>query len=228
MRDPEALTTLQARLGITFKNPAYLEQALRHRSCCMDRPLESNERLEFLGDSVVGVITCDYLYERFPNESEGYLATAQAFLVSEPSLAEAGLALGLDTAVEMSGAEEVSGGRIRPSIVSDTFEAVIAAIYLDQGIRAARRIVRRALKPAMLRVARDEYQRDFKSLLQERVQAKGGRTPHYKTLSESGLDHDKTFVAQALLGRKVIGEGSGKSKKQAQQSAAQAALDGLS
>jgi ribonuclease III len=225
MRDPEVLAALQQRLGVTFRDVSHLERALRHRSAALDQPMESNERLEFLGDSIVGMVICDYLFARFPETREGDLAKAKAYIVSEPTLAEAGQLMGLDAAIEMSAAEEASGGRNRRSILSDTFEAVIAAVYLDHGIRAARRVVRTFLKEPMARVAYEEYHRDFKSLLQEKTQAANRKTPHYRILAETGFDHDKTFVAQALLGSKVIGEGSGKSKKEAEQAAAQAALE---
>jgi ribonuclease-3 len=218
---------LQERLKVRFKDIDLLHQALRHRSVCMDSPGESNERLEFLGDSIVGLVICEYLCALFPDRSEGELAKAKAYLASEPILAEAGHALGLDEAVMLSDSESASGGRRRRSIVSDAFEALIAAIYLDRGLPAARRIVRSALKPALAMVAADEYTRDFKSLLQEKTQADFRKTPHYVILNETGADHDKTFVARAQLGKKVIGEGTGKSKKEAEQAAALAALETL-
>lgn len=221
------LDALQARLKLRFKNVEHLRQALRHRSVCMESPRESNEQLEFLGDSIVGLVVCEYLCAYFPERSEGDLAKAKAYLVSEPTLAEAGQALGLDQAVILSDSEAAAGGRRLRSIVSDTFEAVVAAIYLDQGLRAARKIVRAALKPAFARVAADAYHRDFKSLLQEKTQASFRKTPHYVILNESGADHDKTFVAQAQIGRKIIGEGTGKSKKEAEQAAALAALESM-
>jgi ribonuclease III len=210
---------------VRFKNLEYLQQALRHRSVCMDSPRDSNERLEFLGDSIVGLVVCEYLCAIFPLRSEGDLAKAKAYLVSEPILAEAGHDLGLDEAVQLSDSESTAGGRRRRSIISDTFEAIVAAVFLDRGLPAARRLVRSALKPAMARVATDEYQRDFKSQLQEKTQADCRKTPHYVILNETGADHDKTFVAQAIIGRKVIGEGTGKSKKEAEQAAALAALE---
>jgi ribonuclease III len=224
MSDSETLDALQQRLKVRFKEPSLLERALRHRSVVLEAPRESNERLEFLGDSIVGMVVCEALFARFPDVNEGVLAKAKAYLASEPVLAEAALKLGLDEAVTLSPAEEASGGRLRKSILSDAFEAVIAAVFLDCGMRAARRIVRGALAEAMERVARDDYQRDFKSMLQERTQAVNRRTPHYTIKQETGADHDKTFVARAVLGTKIIGEGAGKSKKEAEQAAAEAAL----
>lgn len=222
---PEPFTELQKRLRVTFRNEALLHRALRHRSVTLDKPLESNERLEFLGDSILGMVVCEYLVSRFPEMPEGDLAKAKAFLVSEPTLAEAARSLGIDAAVEISPAEELAGGRTRRSILADTFEAVIAAVYLDRGIRTARRVICSALRPAMLQVARDEHHQDYKSLLQERLQGRERVTPYYRIAMETGADHDKTFVAQVMVGKKVIGEGIGKSKKQAEQAAARAALE---
>lgn len=218
---------LQTRLGVRFTDPSLLLHALRHRSVAVDRALDSNERLEFLGDSVVGVVTCEYLFTHFPDHSEGDLAKAKAFLVSEPTLAGAAQHLGLDEAVEISPSEEASGGRSRRSILADTFEAVIGAVFLDRGLRSARRIVRTSLRDAIKQVAQESYSRDFKSALQERLQASDRKTPHYRIIQQTGADHDKTFHAQALLGRKVVGEGTGKSKKEAEQDAARNALADL-
>ena len=227
MGGAEALDSIQGRLGVRFRDPVLLEQALRHRSATLDRPLRSNERLEFLGDSLVGMVICDYVYSSHPDWSEGDLAKAKAYLASEPILAEAARLLRLDEVVEMSAGEEASGGRMRPSILADAFEALIAAIYLDQGVRTARKVVRSALREALVRVGTTDYHIDFKSRLQERLQAKLRKTPHYRTIAESGDDHDKTFIAHVLVGRKVLGHGHGKSKKQAEQAAAKSALDTL-
>src|SRR5947208_12221424 len=161
------IRSLQARLGVKFKNISILHQALRHRSVALDRPKENNERMEFLGDSIVGMVTCHGLYEAFPDATEGDLAKAKAFLVSEPTLAKAALAFGMDKAVDISMGEDASGGRLRKSILSDTFEAVIAAIYLDQGLGAAREVVRKALKEFMEEVVSDKYRQAVKSKVQE-------------------------------------------------------------
>ncbi len=225
MQNNVEIQSLQGRLGVKFKNIEILRQALRHRSVALDRPKESNERMEFLGDSIVGLVACHGLFEAFPDATEGDLAKAKAFLVSEPTLAKAALAFGIDSAVDLSAGEEASGGRLRKSILSDTFEAVIAAIYLDQGLSAARKVVRKALKGFMQEVVQNTYHVDFKSQLQEHLQARTKKTPHYRISLEEGADHDKTFTAQAMIGRKMIAAGTGKSKKEAEQSAARAALD---
>jgi ribonuclease-3 len=200
---------------------------MRHRSATLERPLRSNERLEFLGDSLVGMVICEHLFARHADWAEGDLAKAKAYLASEPILAEAARSLMLDEVVELSAGEAASGGRGRPSILADAFEALIAAVYLDQGIRTARRIVRATLRGAMHRVRTTDYHIDFKSRLQEKLQASLRKTPHYRTIAESGADHDKTFTSHVLVGRKVLGQGEGKSKKQAEQAAAKAALEAI-
>ncbi len=225
MRDSDELSALQARLQVQFRDEAHLILALRHRSAVIETSRESNERMEFLGDSIVGMVVCDYLFAQFPEASEGELAKAKAYLASEPTLAEAGKTLRLDSSVELSPSEAAAGGGLRRSILADTFEAVVAAVFLDQGMRAARRLVRMALKAPMRRVMEEIYQHDFKSMLQERTQAQRRKTPTYKIAAATGADHDKTFRAQAMLGTRLLGEGEGKSKKEAEQAAARDALN---
>lgn len=224
MRDSGELAALQERLRVQFRDETLLLHALRHRSAVLESPRDSNERMEFLGDSIVGLIVCDFLFSTFPTASEGDLAKAKAYLASEPTLADAGRALGLNIAVDLSPSEALSGGRLRRSIMADTFEAVIAAVYLDQGLRQSRRLVRYALRDAMRHAMEEGALRDYKSALQEKTQAQRRKTPHYKIASTTGADHDKTFRAQAILGTKVLGEGAGKSKKEAEQAAAHDAL----
>ena len=222
--DEAALTRLQERLRVRFRDVAYLQRALTHRSAASENTLESNERMEFLGDSVVGLVVCENLYRLFPGNSEGELAKSKAYVVSEGSLAQAAAAMGLEEFVVMSSGEAQSGGRRRRSILADAFEAVIAAVYLDRGIRTVRRVIREALMPAIRASSSDQVRGDFKSSLQERTQALLRQAPLYRILTESGNQHDKTFIAQVVLGETIIGEGQGKSKKEAEQSAAQ---DGL-
>jgi ribonuclease-3 len=225
--DDLALNRLQERLGVRFKDASFLRRALTHRSAASDNTLDSNERLEFLGDSVVGVVVCEHLFRLFPNYSEGDLAKSKAYIVSEGALADAAQAMGLEEFVVMSSGEAASGGRRRRSILADAFEAVVAAIYLDCGIRQARRVVRNALMGAIREVAADRHRRDYKSSLQEQTQATIRKTPYYRIVGELGHEHDKTFTAQALVGETMIGEGTGKTKKEAEQSAAQDALANL-
>jgi ribonuclease-3 len=224
MNREEAIRKLQENIGVVFKKPELLHQALRHRSASSEDAFACNERMEFLGDSIVGMTICDYLFSHYPEHKEGEMARAKAYLASEHVLACVARDICLNDAIEMSAAEETAGGRERNSILSDAFEALVAAIYLDQGIRTSRRVIRQVLKPYFARVDRDDYRRDFKSLLQEVIQAKKRKTPHYRIAEETGADHDKTFVAHAILGNKVIGSGEGKSKKEAEQNAAKEAL----
>jgi ribonuclease-3 len=223
--DEESLKNLESRLQLRFKDRTRFLQALTHRSAATESGLSSNERLEFLGDAVVGLVIGEYLYEKYPGYSEGSLAKSKSYIVSELSLADAAQMLGLDEFVRVSTGEASSGGRRRRSILADAFEALIAAIYLDSGIRSARRIVRAALKEAITASATEEHRRDYKSALQERTQARERLTPVYRIIREDGQDHDKTFQAQAVIGETVIGEGEGKSKKEAEQAAALDALD---
>jgi ribonuclease-3 len=203
-----------------------LEMALTHRSASAEH--RSNERMEFLGDSIIGLVVCDYLYRHFPGHNEGELAKSKAYIVSENSLASAATALGLQEYVVMSSGEDSSGGRGRRSILSDAFEAVVGAIYLDSGIVAARRFVRNALKNIILLAVDDTHRGDYKSSLQERTQSLFRTAPIYRVVSEMGREHDKTFAVEAVLRGDVIGTGNGKTKKEAEQSAAQDALLHLS
>ena len=223
----ESLKALESRLGIRFKDRTTFLQALTHRSAATEGGLSSNERLEFLGDAVVGLVVGEYLYEKFPGYSEGNLAKSKSYIVSEAALADAAQTLGLDEFIRVSTGEASSGGRRRRSILADAFEALIAAVYLDSGIRSARRIIRTTLQDAIKASCTDEHRRDYKSALQERTQAKTRLTPIYNIIREDGQDHDKTFLAQAVIGENVLGEGSGKSKKEAEQAAALDALEKL-
>lgn len=221
---------LPARWGIPPIERELLEKALTHRSYVGEHPhegRESNERLEFLGDAVVGLLVAEHLFRTSPNFSEGGLSKVKAVAVSEPLLCEAAEAAGLGPHILMSRAEEASGGRTRPSILSDAFEAVVAAIYLQQGIEGARQFVMRHLAPRIEAIVHHEYPHDFKTALQERVQAEGRPTPTYRIISEAGPDHHKLFTAEVRSGRKRLGRGSGYSKKEAEQAAAQEALQRL-
>jgi ribonuclease-3 len=202
--DEESVRKLEARLGLRFKDRSRLVQALTHRSAA-ENGLCSNERLEFLGDAVVGLVIGEYLYEKFPGYSEGTLAKSKSYIVSEASLADAAQTLGLDEFIRVSTGEASTGGRRRRSILADAFEAVIAAVYLDSGIRSARKVLRSTLKEAIAGSATEEHRRDYKSALQERTQARERLTPIYHIIREEGQDHDKTFQAQAVVGEIVVG-----------------------
>jgi len=225
--DDAALAKLQQRLGVRFGAVSLLARALTHRSAAIENLQDSNERLEFLGDSVLGLVISETLFTRFPGYTEGDLAKSKAYIVSEAALADAALNMGLEEFLVLSLSEAAMGGRGRRSILADAYEAVIAAIYLDRGLEEVRRVVHHTLDKALHTAATEQHRRDYKSALQERTQARNRQTPCYRILCETGQEHDKTFTAEALLGDIVIGEGSGKSKKEAEQAAAHNALEKL-
>jgi ribonuclease-3 len=223
--DERKLRDISHELQINIGDLDLLNQSLTHRSFLGEvAGAESNERLEFLGDSVLGLVVSEYLYSSYPDRPEGELAKAKAVAVSEPVLAEASKSLGLDRMILMSQGEEMSGGRQRLSILADAFEALVAVIYLDSGIEAAKSFVLRALESILIDIERKEHIRDYKSLLQEDTQSIYKKAPKYHVVSEEGADHDKTFVVEARLEGTLLGSGTGKSKKQAEQAAALEAL----
>ena len=219
------LQKIARKLKMKKESLGLLQQALTHKSYLSETSgLESNERLEFLGDSVLGLIVAEHLFSKFAEKQEGELAKAKAVAVSQPILAEAAKKCGIGPALLLSTGEESSGGRTRPSIISDAFEAVVAAVYLTQGIEAAKQFVLSALGPILEDIEREEHHRNYKSLLQELTQSLYKRAPKYAVIEDSGADHDKTFVVEASLDGKALGRGMGKSKKQAEQAAALEAL----
>jgi ribonuclease-3 len=226
--DNEALEELQRQLGVQFRRPRMLSKALVHRSYRSEGAENcSNERLEFLGDAVLGQIVAEYLYQSFPQWTEGELTKLKAAVVSEVTLSEAARRIELGRFLVMAKGEEQSGGRDRPSLLSDALEAIIGATYLDRGLRAARELVLGVLGEAISALEQDEQRRDFKTLLQELIQGRHQQPPVYTVVAEEGPDHDKTFVVGVRFGRHLLGEGVGKSKKEAEQKAAEEALEDL-
>ena len=214
------------KLKIDIKDLGLLEQALTHRSYLGEASeAPSNERLEFLGDSILGLVISEYLYSTYSDRTEGELAKAKAVAVSEPILADSAKRIGINKMILMSTGEDASGGRTRLSILSDTFEALVAVIYLDIGLDGAREFCLRALEPILIDIEREKHIRDYKSLLQELTQGKHKKAPRYVVVKEEGADHDKTFAIEARLDGNVLGVGTGKSKKQAEQAAALQALE---
>lgn len=204
-----------------------IEQALTHRSALAEGAPASNERLEFLGDVVLGLIVSEALYHLFPHHTEGELSRARALVVSRRTLAQVAKGLGIDQMLRLSTGEEAQGGRQRTSILADALEAVIAAVYLQGGLEEARRFVLRVLGDIIHRAPDSARVHDYKSRLQERTHALLRQTPEYEVISETGADHDKTFYVQVRLGERVLGSGTGKSKKEAEQAAAREALTKL-
>jgi ribonuclease-3 len=222
----KTLQNITRKLQVDIRDYALLQQALTHKSYLGEEAEAlSNERLEFLGDSVLGLVVAEYLYTQFPDRTEGDLAKAKAVAVSEPVLAESAKNLGMPEMLLMSAGEEASGGRKRLSILADAFEALVAVIYLDCGLEAARQFILRALESILIDIERKEHIRDYKTLLQEHTQGLYKKAPRYFVIEERGADHDKTFVVEARLGDVKLGLGEGKSKKQAEQAAALQALE---
>lgn len=222
------MKTLESKLGYQFKNRKLLDHALTHSSYANEHHLgsvSSNERLEFLGDSVLGMIVADHLYRTFPDLPEGDLTRIRANLVCEGSLVLVAKEWELGRYLKLGKGENACGGRERPSILADAVEAVLAAVFLDGGLTYDRDIIQRFLLDRMEQVNRAS--RDHKTYLQELVQRKSGQVLHYELIGESGPDHNKTFQMQVSLNGRPIGQGSGHSKKEAEQAAANAAIEQL-
>ena len=222
------MKTLETKLGYQFQNPKQLDHALTHSSYANEHHLgsiSSNERLEFLGDSVLGMIVADYLYRTFPDLPEGDLTRIRANLVCEGSLVLVAKEWDLGRYLKLGKGENACGGRSRPSILADAVEAVLAAVFLDGGLAHDRDIIQRFLLDRMEQVNRAS--RDHKTYLQELVQRKSGQVLSYELIGESGPDHNKTFQMQVLLNGQPIGQGTGHSKKEAEQAAANAAIERL-
>ncbi len=214
----------------TFTNPTLLTTALTHRSALNEKTStasESNERLEFLGDAVLELATTEYLYSHFPDEPEGVLTAYRSSLVKTTTLAEVAQQLGLGQQLFMSKGEEATGGRENPSLLADTTESVIGALYLDQGYDAVKEFLNEYLFPRFTEIHQQKLYKDAKSALQELVQAKGMEAPQYVVTKEMGPDHNKEFTIEALVNGHTYGAGVGKSKQQAQQAAAAEALAAL-
>ncbi len=222
------MKTLETKLGYQFQNPKLLDHALTHSSYANEHHLgsiSSNERLEFLGDSVLGMIVADHLYRTFPDLPEGDLTRIRANLVCEGSLVLVAKEWDLGRYLKLGKGENACGGRSRPSILADAVEAVLAAVFLDGGLAHDRDIIQRFLLDRMEQVNRAS--RDHKTYLQELVQRKSGQVLSYELIGESGPDHNKTFQMQVLLNGQPIGQGTGHSKKEAEQAAANAGIERL-
>ena len=218
---------LEKKLNYTFRDPGLLGEALSHSSYANEHRsagLRSNERLEFLGDSVLGFVTAEFLFLQHPDLPEGDLTRIRAALVCEQSLYEVARKLDLGRYLKLGRGEEAGGGRERTSILADATAAVFAAVYLDGGIGAASTLIHRVLLDAEKEEVVEERRRDYKTALQELVQRQADQVLTYRMIGEEGPDHDKTFLAEVLLNGTQVGTGSGHSKKEAEQSAAKAAL----
>jgi ribonuclease-3 len=225
-----SIESLEERLGYRFKERRRLERALTHRSFAYENRepgLKDYERLEFLGDAVLGFLVSDRLCRDDAEASEGVLTRRKQAVVRKETLADSARALGLGEALRLGRGEESSGGRAKASLLADTFEAVLGAIYSDGGLRAARSFVQRQLGGVIRSSGRvEEVADDYKTRFQERVQGRSRVTPRYRMVSVSGPPHERQFDVEVLAGETVLGRGSGSSRKQAEQEAAREALDG--
>lgn len=220
------LSDLEKAIGYRFKNIALLQNALSHSSYANERfhdGLRSNERLEFLGDSILGMVTAEYLYRNFPDRPEGDLSRMRADMVCEKSLARIAEGIELGKHLLLGNGEEQSGGRNRDSILADAVESVIAACFLDGGMEPARAFINTFVLTDV--PVQKMHNVDYKTALQEKVQQKKNQTITYVLTGESGPDHDKWFQVEVLLNGALLGEGAGSSKKRAEQDAARAALE---
>ena len=224
------LLELQKAIGVRFKSALILNQSLMHRSYVHGKAADrhmSNERMEFLGDSVLGLVVNDYLYNRYPDRDEGDLTKIKSLVVSRQVLAKKATEIGLGKYLLLSTGEVESGGRKRSSIIADAMEAVIGAIYIDRGLEAAREFIRREILVGLHEITGAEEHTNYKSLLQELVQGSRKVHPVYRIQSEKGPDHDKQFIVDVSIAGRIYGRGTGKSKKEAEQSAAKSALERL-
>lgn len=224
------LKNLQEKIGYMFRNEELLRSALYHSSYANEHRgsgIQSNERIEFLGDAVLGLVSAEFLYATHPELPEGELTRLRAALVCEESLFEVAQSVDLGQYLLLGKGEEQGGGRTRPSILADATECVFAAVYLDGGMEPARDLIHRVLLEKEHEVTIEERRHDNKTALQELVQKTPGQVLDYVQVGESGPDHNKTFTFAVKLNGEVIGLGTGRSKKEAEQAAAKTALEQL-
>jgi len=210
---------------VRFRRPELLNLAFSHRSFANENAADigNNEKLEFLGDSVLGLVVADYLFHAYPDKAEGELAKIKSFVVSEDSLAEIARSLRVDNFILIGKGEEFSGGRSKKAILADALEAIIGAYFIDSGFRSAQRFILRILVPEIEKVVENRHRKDYKTLLQELVQKRFKTYPKYHLVKRTGPDHDKTFWMEVRINDTVYGPGQGKNKKEAEQNAAELA-----
>jgi ribonuclease-3 len=225
-----SLEELETRLGYSFKNRDLLSEALTHRSSLRETGKQRNssyERLEFLGDAVLGLSVSHYLFQNFPDKDEGELTKVKATLVSEANLSRKAKLIALGRFLHLSSEEEKSGGRSRHSILSDSYEAILGAIFLDGGLKEVERFIQSHILKNVKETAEDRSFHNYKGELLELLQAEGEGIPRYEVLEEEGPDHKKTFTVGVYSKGKYLGAGKGSSKKEAEQNAAKMALEEL-
>ncbi|MBI2029425.1 ribonuclease III [Candidatus Gottesmanbacteria bacterium] len=220
-------TQLEKTIGINFKDKKLLLDAITHRSFLNESPenIQSNERLEFLGDAVLELLVSDYLFRRFTDFPEGKLTNLRSAIVNTKTLGEIGKKLKFGDYLRLSKGEEAGGGRTNSSLLADVFEAVLGAIFIDQGIVIAKKFLDKYLYSQTAEILSIGTYNDYKSMLQEKAQEKFRITPTYEVIKEEGPDHNKTFYSRVLVGEVKLGEGKGKSKQEAEQDAARVGLE---
>ena len=221
------MESLEKNIGYTFKNKELLKKALTHTSYAYENNIESNEKLEFLGDSILEFVSSEYLYKNYIQLKEGEMTKVRATVVCEKSLYKVAKMHNFSDFLYLGKSERQSGGEDRPAILADSVEAVIAAIYLDGGIEEAKRFIIENLKDEIEIASKNVGQKDYKTVLQEKLQEHGEVEIRYTILREIGPDHDKTFEAQVECNNKKLAIGVGKSKKQAEMEAARKALENI-
>ena len=218
---------LEKELGYTFKQKELLKKALTHTSYAYEKKVESNEKLEFLGDSILEFLSSKYLFENYPNLKEGEMTKVRATVVCEKSLHKIAQKHNFSDFLYLGKSEQVTGGKNRPAILADSVEAVIAAIYIDGGLDKAEKFITENLKNEIEIATKHVGDKDYKTVLQEKLQEHGDVKIEYEITKEIGPDHDKSFEAQVSLNGKVLAKGKGKSKKEAHMEAAKKALENM-
>jgi ribonuclease-3 len=223
------LAALQNTLGVSFKDLSLLEQALVHSSYINENMgiTTSNERLEFLGDAVLGLIIARELYQRLPQSTEGEMTELRSSLVRGDALSRIAEAISLGDYLYLGKGEKASGGRLKPANLAGAMEAVIAAVFLDQGLGVTRNFIIRLMDKELNKILSQGTEPDYKSQLQELIQSRYQQTPTYQVIEAIGPDHDRSFTVEVRVGDTVLGMGSGKSKKAAEEESARSALDQL-
>ncbi|TVR92864.1 MAG: ribonuclease III [Spirochaetaceae bacterium] len=221
------LQLFERKSGIKFRDIELLNLAFAHRSFANEssQDVDNNERLEFLGDSVLGLVVAEYLFENLTDRAEGDLAKIKSFVVSEDSLAEIARRIEVDSYILIGKGEEYSGGRNKKALLADCMEAIIGAFFVDSGFRPARKFVLRHIVPEITKVLEDRHRKDYKTLLQEHVQKTYKTYPRYNLVKKTGPDHDKTFWIEVVVNEKSYGPGKGANKKEAEQNAAALAFE---
>ncbi len=221
------LDKLEESIGYTFKNKLLLKNALTHTSYANENNVKSNEKLEFLGDSILEFISSKYIYTKYPNLKEGEMTKVRADVVCERSLYKVALKHNFSDFLFIGKSQIINKGNERPSILADSIEAVIAAIYFDSGLEAAEKFIVENLKDYIETASKHVGMKDHKTVLQEKLQVHGDVKIKYDIIKESGPDHDKTFTARVSLNGKVLAEGNGRTKKEAEMEAAKKALENM-